>query len=304
MAAAARSWARSEELLRKAFGTEWEEQLFEPVPCEKLLEAGNRQPRLPTGLGAAADALLDGGLLPGEVLEIFGAPGSGKTQLALSLTASFLGSGGHVLYVTTKDAADCLALRLRALLVARKLPSESVAAALKRVQLVQVGDFTEFAHLVTELTNQQEVRQQQLLVLDGLSLLLVPFVASQSFSHRWRLVWAQRALRQMAARSQICVVMLTHTIGGAAGQSGGQMALGQLWSTAATARFQLQNLGAVVPEDPAQVEEHYVQLCLEPRQKGLGDGCGHCAYLRLDDLGVTADLLGRDQAASVSRGGG
>ncbi len=49
--------------------------------------------RLPTGI-AGLDALLDGGLPRGRIVELFGPPASGKTTLALQICAAVHSSGG------------------------------------------------------------------------------------------------------------------------------------------------------------------------------------------------------------------
>lgn len=49
--------------------------------------------------------MLDGGIPSGRLVEVFGEPGSGKTQLALQLTANTALKQQHaVCYLTTSDA--------------------------------------------------------------------------------------------------------------------------------------------------------------------------------------------------------
>ena len=48
------------------------------------------------------DTVLAGGLKGGKVYEVYGYPGTGKTQLCLSAAASCLKSGGTVVYIDTK----------------------------------------------------------------------------------------------------------------------------------------------------------------------------------------------------------
>ena len=48
------------------------------------------------------DSLLAGGLKGGQVYEVYGYPGTGKTQLCLTAATSCLRSGGNVVYIDTK----------------------------------------------------------------------------------------------------------------------------------------------------------------------------------------------------------
>ena len=54
---------------------------------------------IPTGLRGLDEC--HGGILPGTITDIFGASGSGKTQLLFQLSVNSLKSGGRVLYVDT-----------------------------------------------------------------------------------------------------------------------------------------------------------------------------------------------------------
>jgi len=58
---------------------------------------------LPFGC-ASLDALLEGGLREGQVLELYGDSGSGKTQLCLSACAQTIARGERVLYIDTSNA--------------------------------------------------------------------------------------------------------------------------------------------------------------------------------------------------------
>lgn len=106
-----------------------------PLPASALLALDRRSSRIAT-LCAPLDALMGGGLAPGESLELVGPPGSGKTQLALhsalnaQLPPSLGGPGGVALFIDAEGAlvrsrleelAVAWVARVRAAAVARKI---------------------------------------------------------------------------------------------------------------------------------------------------------------------------------------
>eukprot|EP00439_Symbiodinium_sp_Y106_P082096 s28_g21.t1 len=199
------------------------------VPLDEVFAS----PR-PSGLGRQADRLLGGGLWPGEVAEIYGAPGAGKTQLGLCLAMHAASGGIAVHYLTNKDPPAILARRLQTLALAREEVTVTAEILLDKIRISDMADFTAFARLMTHALARPE-SMPGLIVLDGLSVLLSPFTSATSWSHRWRLTWSWRMLRQLAMVG-CCVVLLSHTAG-SMGTS--QLALGQQWSHAASVRLEL-----------------------------------------------------------------
>lgn len=80
----------------------------EPRP---LREAGEEdRERRPVGIGEL-DRVLGGGLVPGSLLLLGGAPGIGKSTLLLQLAARLHGEGAGVLYVSGEESAAQVRLR-------------------------------------------------------------------------------------------------------------------------------------------------------------------------------------------------
>ncbi len=67
-------------------------------------------PRLSTGIGEL-DAVLGGGLVPGSLVLIGGAPGIGKSTLTTMALANVLAGGRRVLYVSAEESAAQVRLR-------------------------------------------------------------------------------------------------------------------------------------------------------------------------------------------------
>ncbi|CAK9066676.1 unnamed protein product [Durusdinium trenchii] len=167
------------------------------------------------GLGRLEEIL---SIRPGEICEVYGAPGTGKTLLGLSVSAAACCASRPVLYVTVKDPPWALAERLGSLAAARQIDE----AALEHVRIYQAMNFTDFAQILAAPEIFQD--KQPLVIIDGLTTLLSPFTSATSWAHRWRFAWAWRSLRHVAmprgatARGA-CVLILSHTAGQAISSS-------------------------------------------------------------------------------------
>ncbi|XP_040857279.1 DNA repair protein RAD51 homolog 4 isoform X3 [Ochotona curzoniae] len=104
---------------------------------------------LSTGIGGL-DKLLDAGLYTGEVTEIVGAPGSGKTQVCLCVAASVAHSlQQNVLYIDSNGGLT--ASRLLQLLQARTHDEEEQAAALQRIQVAHAFDIFQMLSVLQDI---------------------------------------------------------------------------------------------------------------------------------------------------------
>jgi len=64
-------------------------------------------PKISTGI-PGLDTMLHGGLIPGRVYLVKGAPGTGKTTLAMHFAMAGVANSGNVLYVTLEEPAENL----------------------------------------------------------------------------------------------------------------------------------------------------------------------------------------------------
>src|SRR4029450_5885814 len=79
-----------------------------PIPLGEVEAA--RVERLGTGIGEL-DRVLGGGLVPGSLVLIGGAPGIGKSTLTTSALANLAAAGRKVLYVSGEESAGQVKLR-------------------------------------------------------------------------------------------------------------------------------------------------------------------------------------------------
>ncbi|XP_023508782.1 DNA repair protein RAD51 homolog 4 isoform X3 [Equus caballus] len=104
---------------------------------------------LSTGI-ESLDKLLDAGLYTGEVTEIVGGPGSGKTQVCLCVAANVAhGLQQNVLYIDSSGGLT--GSRLLQLLQARTPDEEEQAGALQRIQVVHAFDIFQMLDALQDL---------------------------------------------------------------------------------------------------------------------------------------------------------
>lgn len=95
-----------------------------PGIVERLRSVQNQGPRIPTGI-SELDRLCRGGIRPGKVLVLGGAPGAGKTTLAVQIAANLARAGVSVGWLAVdEEAAGIDARLLQSLGVNRDLAEE------------------------------------------------------------------------------------------------------------------------------------------------------------------------------------
>ena len=83
-----------------------------PVPLRSI--ATEERDRLNTGIGEL-DSVLGGGIVPGSLVLIGGAPGIGKSTLTTMALANLVAAGRRTLYVSAEESAAQIRLRAQRL---------------------------------------------------------------------------------------------------------------------------------------------------------------------------------------------
>ncbi|XP_077168302.1 DNA repair protein RAD51 homolog 4 [Paroedura picta] len=191
------------------------------------------------------DKLLDGGLYTGEVMELTGSPGSGKTQVCLHIAASVsenLKRG--VLYVDSTGGFT--ATRLLQLLEGRTEAEEGQVEALQRIQVARVFDAYKLLDVLHEFhrTMAQEVisvsAPVNILVVDSASAVIYPLLGIRQPDGMALMMHVARELKTLAKELGLAVVVTNHVTRDA---SSGQIkpALGHSWSFVPSTRVLLEN---------------------------------------------------------------
>ncbi|NWR64027.1 RA51D protein, partial [Bucorvus abyssinicus] len=226
---------------------------------------------LPTG-NPSLDQLLDSGLYTGEVTELMGAPGSGKTQVCLGIAASVsLSLKQHVLFLDSTGGftASRLYQMLRAQAEDKEEQASSPGAgALQRIQVVRVFDIYEMLSALRELRDRlsQQVESSmgplKIVVIDSVSAVIYPLLGGKQSEGLAIMMQLARELKTLAREFSLAVVV-TNQVTRDSGPGPLKPALGRSWSFVPSTRVLLETKEAAWEKATAQ---RIASLAKSPRQ--------------------------------------
>ena len=183
---------------------------------------------------------LVGGLEGGQVYEVIGNTGSGKTQLCLTATAECLLGGGTVVYIDTRG--DFSLRRLEQILTARGAAPDTLHSHLERVSFSRISTAEELWEAVQVVAEEEE--KVKLLVIDNLSLPLLKLVTEDQVQGGMYIGCLVSHLLQRIAHTRTTAVLLVSNIKGGGGGGGppNLPALGAVWEVAANVRLLLERV--------------------------------------------------------------
>ncbi|KFQ37373.1 DNA repair protein RAD51 4, partial [Mesitornis unicolor] len=208
---------------------------------------------LPTG-SPSLDQLLDSGLYTGEVTELMGAPGSGKTQVCLGIAASVaLSLKQHVLFLDS--TAGFSASRLYQILQCQAEDEEEQASspgagpaleALQRVQVVRVFDVYEMLSAMQKLRDRlsqqvvSSVGPLKIVVVDSVSAVVYPLLGGRQSEGLAIMMQLARELKTLAREFSLAVVV-TNQVTRDSSTGPLKPALGRSWSFVPSTRVLLES---------------------------------------------------------------
>ncbi|NXT65740.1 RA51D protein, partial [Chaetops frenatus] len=234
---------------------------------------------LPTG-SPSLDQLLDSGLYTGEVTELVGAPGSGKTQVCLGIAASVsLGLKQHVLFLDSTGGFT--ASRLYQMLQAQTEDEEEQAIlgrlrlcfvlqleALQRVQVVRVFNIYELLRALQELRDRlsqqvvSSVGPLKMVLLDSVSAVIYPLLGGKQSEGLALMMQLSRELKTLAREFSLAVVV-TNQVTRDSSTGPLKPALGRSWSFVPSTRVLLESKEATWEKATTQ---RVASLAKSPRQ--------------------------------------
>ncbi|KAG9492710.1 hypothetical protein GDO78_000942 [Eleutherodactylus coqui] len=218
---------------------------------------------LPTG-NKKLDTLLDSGLYTGEVTEISGAPGSGKTQLCQSIAANVAATlHQRVCYIDTTGGLS--GTRLLQLIQCKTQQEDEQAATLERIQVIHVFDAYKLLDVLQGLRqsfSQQLLRSGEklrLVVVDSVCAVVYPLLGGKQTEGMAVMMYLARELKTLAHDFSLAVLVTNHITKDASAVS--RPALGRSWSFVPSIRIQIHR-----DEKNKQGENRLVSLVKSSRQ--------------------------------------
>lgn len=177
-----------------------------------------------TGLKCVDDQLLDsGGLCTNHIYEIFGLPGSGKTQFCMQMCAQTVLAGKHALYVDTKN--DFCQERLSDFLN---------ISYYEKIHLAKVFDLYGILDLLDNLDQNSVPFDARLLIVDNIASLVLPLLDNDNLNEIFAMVAKLIGLfKRLAAQYNLAVVVANNA-------TNKGPALGKMFSGAADTRIEMQ----------------------------------------------------------------
>ncbi|NXI74034.1 RA51D protein, partial [Anseranas semipalmata] len=224
---------------------------------------------LPTG-NPSLDQLLDSGLYTGEVTELMGAPGSGKTQVCLGIAASVsLGLKQHVLFLDSTGGFT--ASRLYQMLQAQAEDEEEQASSLEALQRIQVARVFDVYEMLRALQEVRDRLSQQVVsctgplkvvVVDSVSAVIYPLLGGRQSEGLAIMMQLARELKMLAKDFSLAVVV-TNQVTRDSSTGSPKPALGRSWSFVPSTRVLLESKEA--PWEEATMRR-VASLAKSPRQ--------------------------------------
>jgi len=207
--------------------------------------------------------MMGGGVWPGELVEICGVPGIGKTQFGMQLAVNvqipklFAGVEGEAIFIDTEGSfmveralqiSEGVFKHLKKIAVQperqARVQTLSADAFLRGIHVMRVHDLTEQLAAVNHLPSLlQQHPGVKLVVLDSVAFHFRHGSGSGDFAKRSRLLSAMaQKLNDLASRRQVAVVLMNQmTTKMGFGGEGAKLvpALGESWAHVATHRIQL-----------------------------------------------------------------
>ncbi|XP_073521561.1 DNA repair protein RAD51 homolog 4 [Phyllobates terribilis] len=207
--------------------------LYEELKASKAI--------LPTG-NKKLDLLLDSGLYTGEVTEIAGAPGSGKTQLCQSIAVNVATSlQQRVCYIDTTGGLT--GTRLLQLIQGKTQHEDEQVASLERIQVIRIFDAYKLLDVLQDVRHsfsQQLLRSGEtlrLVVVDSACAVIYPLLGGKQTEGMAVMMYIAKELQTLAHDFSLAVLVTNHITKD--GSAGFRPALGRSWSFVPSTRIQI-----------------------------------------------------------------
>ncbi|KYQ90432.1 putative DNA repair protein [Tieghemostelium lacteum] len=209
------------------------QKIFASIPInaqQHYYERCNMSSMFSTG-SDTVDELLGGGLLSGEIVEIFGSTASGKTQLAMNCTLSLaMQYKKNVIYIDSSSSfSPSRIVEMYNNNVIMKSTSnmtddQEIFTILDRIKLCSCYDATLLFELLNQLSLQleNEKRDQQnsntyvcslkMVVIDSIGTILSPLFGGKQTQGHYIMMAISRLMKQIADSFQVVFLVINNTV--------------------------------------------------------------------------------------------
>ncbi len=203
------------------------------------------------------DSLLDGGVYTGELTEFFGGPGSGKTQLCLSVAIALLkNTEQQVVWIDTGASLD--AGRLQEVLQALGLDPVALHKACKRIKYLTAFDLHELIKSLHIL--KSDLRDPsfnvKLLVVDSIAAVPSPVLSLQSSDGVGLMMEVASLLHSIAKETGLAGILTNNMV---SHDHNPQPSLGNSWSHVPNTRLYIQRSTLEFEKHPTTIHQHEIE---------------------------------------------
>lgn len=177
-----------------------------------LQEAVHSSTIISTGCNSLDD-LLGGGLMTGEVLELCGNSGTGKTTICTRLALhAAVNMGFQAIYVD--PTASVTSTRLANSIEACMTEKEVTEEALSLVKVVCVASIWELFDVITNLNNAEIVKNNKVkvVIIDSLPFLFAPLFSNSNKQSLGIMNQLASLLKNIAVENQVAVVVVNSVV--------------------------------------------------------------------------------------------
>lgn len=190
-----------------------------PINGRSLYEEALKHTTVTSTGSTNLDKLLDGGLWTGEILEITGPPGCGKTQFWLTAAANLLSETPNSLFVIDPNGSF-VCERLLEIITQRKASSTTqfLQDCLARVKYLNGSDAISVLSELHRIEQEMAAKKcsfyckMNLLVLDTITSLISPILGGGQTQGHMIMVELGRALKRLAADYNIAVIVINNVV--------------------------------------------------------------------------------------------
>lgn len=197
------------------------------------------------------DELLDGGLYTGELTEIVGAAGVGKSQICMSIALfTAMETKKNVLYIDTGGSFS--ATRVKDMLELRhnSLTSEDLNNVLSRISVIQAYDVFSVIEALERVKdrickqdddNDDNMQYLQMIIVDCVAGVISPILGGQQIQGHSLMVSLSRILKSLAVVHSVAAVITNNVVTDSSKSSfSTKPALGPTWAHIPNTRIFIQ----------------------------------------------------------------